>query len=46
VLRLRRRKDPEDYIIGDAGKEGACGAQGLPSVACVDSHAGVAVSGD
>ncbi len=46
VLRLRGRNDPEDHIIGDAGQESACSAQGLPSVACVDSNAGVAVAGD
>ncbi|MDX1416614.1 MAG: MFS transporter [Candidatus Promineifilaceae bacterium] len=46
VLRLRRRQDPEDFIVGDAGKDGACSAQGLPSVSCIDSQAGVAVTSD
>jgi len=40
VLRLRRRQDPEDTIIGDAGRDSACAAQGLPSVGGIDSQAG------
>ena len=46
VLRLRRRADPQDIIVGDAGQKSACGAQGLPCVSTVDSGAGAAVTGD
>ena len=40
ILRLRHRHDPEDIIVGDAGKESACGAQGIPCVGGIDSQAG------
>ena len=42
ILRLRRRQDPEDIIIGDAGRESSCAAQGIPCVGGIDSQAGVA----
>ncbi len=34
---LRRRGGPADIIIGTAGRQGACAAQGLPDVASVDA---------
>ncbi len=37
VLRLRGRNDQEDAIVGEAGKYGACAAQGIPNVATVDT---------
>lgn len=43
---LRRRRDDEDYFVGTAGLESACGAQGLPTVTAVDSQAGTAVITD
>jgi hypothetical protein len=46
VWLLRRRNEQIDLIIGDAGKESACAAQGLPNVCCLDSQAGTAVGGD
>ena len=44
IMRLRSRHDPEDTIIGDAGRESACGAQGIPCVGGIDSQAGVAAA--
>ncbi len=34
---LRRRDDPADRIVGQAGKQAACAAQGLPTVGGVDT---------
>jgi len=34
---LRRRGGPADIIIGTAGRQGVCAAQGLPDVASVDA---------
>lgn len=42
TLMLRRRKDPADFILGDAGVNSAHAAQGLPAVCQVDCNAGVA----
>ena len=39
VALLRRRNESADLIVGSAGKSGACAAQGLPSVAAVNSTA-------
>lgn len=43
---LRRRQDDEDFIVGEAGKKSACGAQGVPSISGVDSQAGLCLRGD
>ena len=43
LLWLRRLNDDADLIVGDAGKQGACAAQGLPQVAHVETR--TAVSG-
>ena len=40
---LRRRRDAVDFIEGDAGQDGACAAQGIPSISCVDTQAGVTI---
>ncbi len=37
LRRLRRREDPEDLIVGPAGIDAPCAAQGLPEVATVDA---------
>ena len=37
VLRLRRLEDPSDVIVGEAGVQGTCAAQGLPDVAAVET---------
>lgn len=37
VLFLRRRNDAADIIVGTAGEQGACAAQGLPEVSGVDT---------
>ncbi len=34
---LRRRDDPADRIVGQAGEQAACAAQGLPTVGGVDT---------
>ena len=34
---LRRRDDPADHIVGQAGQQGACAAQGLPAVGGIDT---------
>lgn len=39
---IRRLDDAEDVIIGDAGVESACAAQGLPAVVGVDSDVTIA----
>lgn len=36
---LRRRNDTEDYFEGSASGQSACAAQGLPSIAAVDTGA-------
>lgn len=38
VLLLRRLKEPSDIIIGTAGKQGPCAAQGLPNVSAFDPN--------
>ena len=38
VWMLRQRNETADLIIGTAGKQGACAAQGLPNVAAVDTN--------
>ncbi len=40
---LRKREDPVDFIVEDAGLDSACAAQGIPNVSTLDSHAGVIV---
>lgn len=42
VLILRRMREPADLIVGKAGVQGACAAQGLPNVAAVDPNAAAA----
>jgi MFS family permease len=37
VVLLRRRNDEADVIVGTAGVQGACAAQGIPSVSGVDT---------
>ena len=37
VLALRRLDEPADRFVGTVGKQGACAAQGLPSVTSVDT---------
>ncbi len=37
ILVLRRLGEPADTIVGTAGKQGACAAQGLPNVSAVDT---------
>ena len=37
VVWLRRLDETADIIVGEAGKQGVCAAQGLPAVASVDS---------
>ncbi len=39
---LRRRNERADVIVGTAGEQGACAAQGIPNVAAVDTTAKVA----
>lgn len=41
LLLLRRLNEPADLIIGAAGKQGACAAQGLPNVSAVDANSHV-----
>lgn len=36
VALLRRRDEPEDRIVGQAGAQASCAAQGLPAVAAID----------
>jgi MFS family permease len=43
VVLLRRRNDEADVIVGTAGVQGACAAQGIPSVSGVDTTQVVAV---
>jgi hypothetical protein len=38
MLRIRRCRDREDVIVGDAGRGSACAAQGLPDIGGVDSE--------
>ncbi len=40
LLLLRGRGDREDLIVGTAGKQAACAAQGLPNVTAVDTVSG------
>lgn len=42
IFGLRRLHEPADIIIGTAGKQGACAAQGLPAVSAVDTTPPVA----
>ena len=37
IIWLRRRNDNSDLIVGTAGQQGACAAQGIPSVSAVDT---------
>jgi MFS family permease len=46
VARLRRLDEPADIIVGSAGKQGACAAQGLPEVSAVDPNTPVMTTGD
>jgi len=39
IALLRRRNEGADVIIGTAGEQGACAAQGIPNVAGVDTTA-------
>ena len=38
IFVLRRLEEPADLIVGRAGKQGACAAQGLPAVSSVDAN--------
>lgn len=38
VLLLRRLNEPADIIVGTAGRQGACAAQGIPNVSAVDAN--------
>ena len=40
IWALRKRDDQVDFIVGDAGLDSACAAQGIPNVSTIDSHAG------
>lgn len=37
LLGLRRRGEPADRILGEAGKDSACAAQGIPAISSVDT---------
>ncbi|RME72536.1 MAG: MFS transporter [Chloroflexi bacterium] len=37
IFILRRLNEPADIIVGRAGKQGACAAQGLPAISAVDA---------
>ena len=41
IFFLRRMSDEADIIVGDAGKQGACAAQGLPNVSALDAQSHV-----
>ncbi len=41
IFALRRLDETADLIVGEAGKQGACAAQGLPQVAAVDTSSHV-----
>ncbi|MCH8032072.1 MAG: hypothetical protein IIB09_09720, partial [Bacteroidetes bacterium] len=43
VLSLRHSGENTDVIVGEAGKRGACAAQGIPRVASLDTDAPVPV---
>ena len=38
IVRLRRLNEPADVIVGRAGEHSACAAQGLPTVAAIDTN--------
>lgn len=42
ILWLRRLRERTDVIVGTAGKQGACAAQGIPAVSAVDANTHVA----
>lgn len=44
VLILRRMGEPADLIVGRAGVQGACAAQGLPTISAVDPNAAAAAA--
>lgn len=44
MVRLRRRDDEQDEIVGEAGKYGACAAQGIPDVAAAGTTAQAAIA--
>ncbi len=46
VLLLRRRGEETDTIVGEAGQNSACGAQGLPAITNLDSQAGTAFAAE
>ncbi len=46
VIALRRLDEPADIIVGEAGKQGACAAQGLPSVTAVDTSTHVVTAAE
>ena len=37
LIALRRLGEPADWIVGEAGKQSACAAQGIPSISGVDT---------
>ncbi len=43
---LRRLNEPADVIVGTAGKQGACAAQGLPNISAVDANTHVVTTAE
>ncbi len=46
IARLRRMDETADQIVGTAGKQGACAAQGIPAVSAVDTSTHVVTTSD
>ncbi len=46
IIALRRLGEPADIIVGDVGKQGACAAQGLPSVTAVETSSHVVTTAE
>ncbi|MFQ5612301.1 MAG: MFS transporter [Anaerolineae bacterium] len=46
IVALRRLGEPADLIVGTAGKQGACAAQGLPNVSAVDTSTHVVTAAE
>jgi len=46
IVFLRRLAEPADVIVGTAGKNGACAAQGIPNVSAVDANTHVVTAAD
>lgn len=41
IFILRRQNEQADIIVGTAGKQGACAAQGIPNISAVDANSHV-----